>query len=72
MTTLELIKAMEQEKKDRKIFPTHVLARELISLTNKTRSVLKTDLVDLINSHTIKMGHTVNDVYFEVLIHDSR
>lgn len=59
---LELIREMEQDKRDRHIEPTHVL---FIDLQHRVINDLKSEINELVSAGFVQHGKTVNDIYLK-------
>ena len=65
MTTkiYDAICEIEQEKRERKVFPTYALYSEIINKTNLNKKDINTVLNELFNAGFISVGDTVNEKY---------
>jgi len=62
MTILEIISQIEEDKKARKVFPTHSLFREIIKIYGDEKFA-RNELNRLYKEGKIKVGDTINDKY---------
>lgn len=63
LDVLDIIKEIHQEKKDKKISPDFATRLEV---KNRIMEKLRTDLQQLRDDGVIKVGETLNDLYFEL------
>lgn len=70
MNILKIIKAIEEEKKQNRIAPSHALLTEVISKASKlgfTRENVLDEIEDKLYWGEIITGHTINDKFIKVL-----
>ena len=66
MNIIEIINQIEEDKKQRNVFPTHACFLEILMI-HGNRDELKKELNRLYVNKEIKIGNTVNDKYVELI-----
>lgn len=63
MNLLQTIEQLQQDKEERKVFPTHVTFNELYV---EVKNQLMTELNQLVKEKKITFNHTLNDKSFSI------
>lgn len=67
MKLLGLIKQMEEERRQAKRVPSHILFTYLLSRSEMTRKELSIELNRLFREGKIEVGHTINDRWIKAI-----
>ena len=66
-STLEIIRRLTKVRKERNIFPTHILFVRLVRESSLSIKDLKVELNELFHSGFVTVGKTLNDKYIKLI-----